>query len=242
MKSYCLILFWLFPSIIYADSEKNDLFGQGNSFSDQGQYAQAIEKYGELVELGVSSKELFYNLGRSYLKGGEKQKATLWFLRSLVLDGDYTPAKLSLSKMITNRDLSKELDRFISPSIWAYLKLILNLLILALVVWVGYQFFQNKKKYIGLLLVGIFSHQLLSLKNTNLANIDNLYLTKNEQPTLYSAPIEGSEKVKSLRAPAVFKMLDRPSENWGYFEGSNGQKGYVPINEFEPLWSRKASL
>lgn len=78
--------------VLFAQFELNptDLYTKGNTYYEQGKYAEAIAAY-ELVSAELTNAEVFYNLGCSYFKRGMMGKAILNFHRAHFLsprDGD----------------------------------------------------------------------------------------------------------------------------------------------------------
>jgi tetratricopeptide (TPR) repeat protein len=61
------------------------VFLDGVTHYEEGDYPAAIAAFSELVETGVRTGELFYNLGNAYLKAGDIGRAILWYERAAVL-------------------------------------------------------------------------------------------------------------------------------------------------------------
>ena len=64
------------------------LFTQGNQFFQQEQYENAISSYNKILDQGVESWEVYYNLGNSYFRTGSLGRAILSFERALRLAPD----------------------------------------------------------------------------------------------------------------------------------------------------------
>jgi tetratricopeptide (TPR) repeat protein len=62
----------------------HQLFYEANSAYKQARYAEAVEDYERLIESGLESGNLYYNLGNSYFKKGELGKAVLNYERAMV--------------------------------------------------------------------------------------------------------------------------------------------------------------
>ncbi|NLW55309.1 MAG: tetratricopeptide repeat protein [Firmicutes bacterium] len=60
-------------------SSPEALFAQANTHYEKGEYQAAVALYQHLVECGYESGHLFYNLGNSYFKLGEKGQAVLYY-------------------------------------------------------------------------------------------------------------------------------------------------------------------
>jgi tetratricopeptide (TPR) repeat protein len=65
------------------------LFQQGNSYYQQGNFASAIERYESILKSGVTGGELCFNLGNAYYKQGSMGKAILYYERAMrLMPGD----------------------------------------------------------------------------------------------------------------------------------------------------------
>lgn len=66
-----------------ADTESAvTIFTRANEAYEAGDYLRAIDEYARVVETGVASPELFYNLGNAYYKEGDLGRAVLWYERA----------------------------------------------------------------------------------------------------------------------------------------------------------------
>ena len=64
---YLLPTLLLVNSVLSAQTEV-DLYLQGNGQYEAGEYEEAVKSYMDIVEMGLESPELWYNLGNSYYK------------------------------------------------------------------------------------------------------------------------------------------------------------------------------
>lgn len=68
----------VFPSPAFpADNSDTSPFYRGNIYYEQGNYDEAIEQYDSILDSGVETGNLYYNLGNCYFKKGEPGKALL---------------------------------------------------------------------------------------------------------------------------------------------------------------------
>jgi tetratricopeptide (TPR) repeat protein len=78
------IVFFIQPA--YAQPDKNSdagyIFYKGNTLYENGSYSEAISEYSKLLEQGVESGNLYYNLGNCYIKTGDPGKAILNYERA----------------------------------------------------------------------------------------------------------------------------------------------------------------
>lgn len=97
MKRYSItILILLCVAVSSAQSRMNSeaaskLFGEANEQYQQQKYAEARKLYGQIVEAGVESPSLFYNMGNAAARLGRTGEAVLYYEKARELsprDGD----------------------------------------------------------------------------------------------------------------------------------------------------------
>ena len=84
-----------------ADTEiaasKDATFRRGNDAYFHGRYQEAVDAYEQVAALGVSSVDLFYNLGNSYLKAAQLGPAIFNYERALELDPSADDVRFNLA-------------------------------------------------------------------------------------------------------------------------------------------------
>lgn len=102
MTKYILVVIILFFSFSAAIAEEapNDpshLFYKGNSLYEAREYDKAIEEYQKIVNEGVESGPLYYNIGNAYFKTGKTGYAILYYKKALKLMPADSDLKSNLS-------------------------------------------------------------------------------------------------------------------------------------------------
>lgn len=78
------ISFFLFSGYINA-SEADTLWNKANDAYGDGNYQQAIDLYNQILNSGVESEKLYYNLGNAYFKVDSLSKSIINYNRALKL-------------------------------------------------------------------------------------------------------------------------------------------------------------
>lgn len=83
----CALLFaGLLPvGVARAGAAENRLFGEANAAYTAGRYADARKTYEQIVERGLQSERLYYNLGNAYLRLGQHGRAIWAYEKALRL-------------------------------------------------------------------------------------------------------------------------------------------------------------
>ena len=89
-----------------------EAFVTGNGFYEEGDFVSAVASYEKVLELGVTSAELEYNLGNAYLKAGRVGPAILHYRRALEMDPSYETA---LNNIVYARSLTQDMKNDPAP-------------------------------------------------------------------------------------------------------------------------------
>lgn len=116
-RIFFLIVVMLFISVLsFAQDDAKELFYKGNLYYENGEYAEAIKTYEEVLNKGYESGNLYYNLANSYFKSDDLGKAILYFERAMRLiprDGDLeSNYKYALS--LTKNNLPEQTRFFVA--------------------------------------------------------------------------------------------------------------------------------
>jgi tetratricopeptide (TPR) repeat protein len=84
MKRYSFLIFILFSFISHAANE-NALLDEANKQYTAGNFVKAAELYEQILASGKESAQVYFNLGNTYFKNGDKIKAILNYERAKLL-------------------------------------------------------------------------------------------------------------------------------------------------------------
>ncbi len=114
-------------------------FDQANQAYQQGKFAEAIEKYEMILERGLLSSALYYNLGNAYFKAGNLGKAVLNYERALRLSPNDEDIQHNLQ--LVNLMLTDRIEPTPRLFIWDWWDGIKGTFSLNAITWIGYLFF-----------------------------------------------------------------------------------------------------
>jgi tetratricopeptide (TPR) repeat protein len=91
MKKALLILFvsW---SAAHLYASPDSLFQAANSFYQEGNYEEALRTYGEILQQGGESADLYYNMGNAAFRSNSIGYAILYYEKALKLDPGHEDA------------------------------------------------------------------------------------------------------------------------------------------------------
>ena len=93
-------------------------FDEGNRRYREGDYAGAVELYGRILESGVESGELHYNLGNAWFRLGELGPAILHYERArrIMPRDDDLGTNLELARSLTVDQVTPVSGSLVSPA------------------------------------------------------------------------------------------------------------------------------
>ena len=100
MKKITLVLIALMMSVVgmaqLSSVSYDNWFEDGNAAYNEGNYEQALTFYNSVVESGMESAELYYNMGNTYYKMKDYPRSILYFEKALKLDPSNEDVKTNL--------------------------------------------------------------------------------------------------------------------------------------------------
>ncbi len=94
-----------FPPLVHA---QGGLFDEGNRLYQQGDYHGALGSYMRIVDAGLESGELYYNIGNAYFKLGDLGHSLVYYERArrLLPHDDDLLANLELARSLTADEIT----------------------------------------------------------------------------------------------------------------------------------------
>ena len=81
----------------FSIGQNETLFTQGNTLYNEGKYAEAIEKYEQILDNGMHSAELYFNIGNAHYKLSNVASSIYYFEKALQLAPTDSEIKNNLS-------------------------------------------------------------------------------------------------------------------------------------------------
>ena len=242
---------FLFFSLIILNQNLTNLFDEGNSFYNNGNYEQAIEKYSSIIKSGYESSELYYNLGNSYYKLNDIANSIFYFEKSLLLDPNNLESKNNLS-FANNMTIDRietvpvnQIAKFMSNlstlfkyQQWFYVALFIELV--SVVFFVLYLFNKNpntKRKYFSFSISFFILFSIVLAISFNSKSISDKYnpaIIFENRIAFKTEPNEISEQIFELNKGTKVNIIEEVNE-WSLVELSNGSKGWVLKSSFQSL-------
>lgn len=240
LMSISILLLLVIETIAQAPSER---FKKANALYQSKEYSEAITLYESVIEEGLTSADLHYNLGNAYFRSDELALAILHYEKALKIEPAMADAKHNLD--FAN---SQTLDKIESPpklffyrwwdalifacscNLWSLISI--GLLLVSVLMFATYLFVGNSSlKRFGFYASTIFFFLFIFtvfITDQNIHAQDRQDYAIILPPTvnINSSPSEGSSKLFVLHEGTKVKIGDQ-SGAWREVSLPNGNEGWV---------------
>lgn len=236
----------LLTGVLHASADS--LFQAANKLYQEGQYEQALEKYGEIILSGFESADLYYNMGNAAYRSNSIGHAILYFEKTLKLDPAHEDAANNLEFVSRYRvDAFEEVPELfirtwirtfylkLSERAWSILSLCLFILIISSVPIYIYSRNMGLKKagfFVGLIALFLFIlsftaavHRHRSIENPESAII------LSPSVVVRSSPSETGTELFILHEGTKVRVNESVS-GWQNIRVIDGREGWIASETF----------
>ncbi|WP_066222517.1 tetratricopeptide repeat protein [Formosa haliotis] len=249
MKAILYILMVLLSSVSFAQDES--LFEQGNALYNDGKYAEAIDKYQAILDSGMHSSELYFNLGNANYKlnnvapsvyfyekalqlapNDKDIKNNIAYARNMTIDAIEVIPEVGISKIVNN------LTNVMTFDGWAITTVVLFILFVILFITYYFAEYTNRKRIAftsSLVVLGLgFITLFFAFHDYNLANKDHPAIIFAQETQIKSEPNLSSQEVFKLHEGTKVQVLDTVN-NWKKIKLTDGKTGWVSSADIKVL-------
>ena len=247
-----LLLSTLALVVPVAASAQVEFYQEGNRLYQDGDFEGALSSYLRVVEAGLESGEVFYNIGNSYFKIGELARAILNYERARrLLPGDEdVRANLELARSLTVDEI-EPLPRFWVLGAWSWWVGLLPRSLLIGVVALAYlagttgvilllmKRGTSLARWGGRVVLGASS--VLLIFGLNLA-IRELEIGQAEEAVVMAPQVDVRSAPVDDKALTIFTVhegtkvrVDRRAETWAEVVLEDGKVGWVRVEVLETI-------
>jgi len=239
-KQILIVIIYFAPIITYTQNDY-EIFDDGNILYEEKKFEEAKNKYINLYQRGIISKELFLNIGNSYFKMDSLPHAILFYEKGLKIapgDIDLTHNLQHCNTLLKDKNAIKKsilINELIfsflgkSPNYWAYSSVILMLS--ACILFLFYRLSTELKwkkinMYSGILVLTLFGFSLLlSAISKSKINESKYGIVFTPSVKVLVEPSENASTTYLLHEGSKIKVT---AENKNWYEISfNEKKGWV---------------
>lgn len=222
-------------------------FEEGNAAYNEGKYEQALERYSHIVDFGMESPELYYNMGNVYYKMRSYPMSILYYEKALKLDpgNEDIRTNLEIANLAVVDKIDKIPESFIvrwwnglkslcSADGWAWVSIsafALTLLCLYLFLMSRRTGWRKAGFFAGLLMLlalGLSVAFAIGKQRDLVRQGEAIIITPTV--TVMSSPSESSVDLFVLHEGTKVSILDSAKE-WKKVKIADGSVGWLPADD-----------
>ncbi|MAE07748.1 MAG: hypothetical protein CL661_03185 [Bacteroidetes bacterium] len=245
-----LFAFQVFTTALFAINPDSLILAANNSYNN-GLYDSALITYHKVLNGGIESGELYYNMGNAYFKNNDIASAILYYEKAKRLLPNDTEIRYNLNianSMIVDK-IEKVPELFyhrwwnffynkLGADAWTIFTLIsFTFLIVTIGLFIMSKQRQNRKIsfYLGLLflIITVTSYALASQKfNASIEQNEAIVFTSSI--TVKSSPTQNAVDLFVIHEGTKVKIIDK-IDNWVEIKIQNGSVGWLPEKSIKPI-------
>ncbi|MFK2818955.1 tetratricopeptide repeat protein [Flavobacteriaceae sp. LMIT009] len=236
----------------FASAQNKVLFDAGNKAYNESNFQEAISAYERILDSGVHSTELYFNLANAYYKLNRIAPSIYYYEKALQLSPNDKEIKSNLAfaqnmtidaiEVIPEVGLSKIFKGFVNTfsfDVWALISVIL--VIVFVLLFLGYYFSQaTAKKRLAFV---VSSGSLIVAVVALFFAFQKFEYDRKDQPAIVFAQESEVKTDPNLRSEIAFvlhegtkvQVLEHYQENWTKIKLSDGKTGWIPNIDIKSL-------
>ncbi|MDO6759938.1 tetratricopeptide repeat protein [Tamlana sp. 2_MG-2023] len=249
MKTILYLLSFLLTFGVFAQNEA--LFEKGNAFYNDGKYAEAIDNYQAILESGVHSADLYFNLANANYKLNNIAPSIYYYEKALLLEPNDSDIKNNLAyaenmtvdaiDVIPEAGIAKLIhnltDKMTSDG-WAITAIcfVFVFVILFLVYHFSYSTTQKRLTFVGSLtaLTLMCITLTLAFHKYNLDKKDNPAIVFVQESKVKTTPNAKSEEAFRLHEGTKVQVVETYND-WQKIKLADGKIGWVISEDIKML-------
>ncbi len=249
MKRLLIYIIIYVSGILTLSAQNENNFTKGNDLFSKGKYEEAIKEYQNILNAGLSSASVYYNMGNAYYKLGNLPKSILFYERALLLSPQDKDVRYNLQ--MANIQITDKLDKvdefFINrwynnfknsfnSDTWAIISIVSFIIVILMI---GVFLFTGKRQNKQLsFFLGIF-FIIITLFSFNFSKDLRNKLTEHNEAIIFSptvavksSPSDEGKELFILHEGTKVKVIEKLGQ-WNRVVISDGNEGWLPANSME---------
>ena len=234
-----------------AHSQNEVLFEEATKAYNEGDYELAVENYRHILDSGVHSSSLYFNLGNAYYKLNEIAPSIYYYEKALLLDPNDKEIRnnLNYAQQMTIDDIQPlpqtALTRITSRVMnimtfdqWAYASIIF--MVLFVLFYLAFYFFRfpDRKR---LAFIGSMVFLFLTAASATLAALQ-FRDYRDTRPAIIFARETPVKEEPNNRSTTLFSLhegskvfVEETLEDWNKIRLADGKNGWIPASDLKAL-------
>jgi len=250
LKTAVFVLLFFIPLILLADGAKT-LFERANEAYEKQNYDSTIALLDSLLNAGLESPELYYNLGNAWFKKSEIPRAILYYEKAHKLDPNNPDIAYNLE--LANTRIADKIEpvpefflktwwkkglQLFNERQWTLVNIFTYSLLLIFVVLFFITHSKNTKRisfFLGIVfLVLSLLTGLMGYQSYKIANSHNTAIIFTPTINVKSSPNENANTIFVIHQGTKVELIDK-LKDWYRIKLANGSVGWLKENDFEKI-------
>ena len=251
MKFKILILLLLIPLFLNALSLIEETYSNGINAFEETDYAEALHLFMTIMNQGIDSADLYYNIGNCYFRLGEIGRSILFYKKALKLQSNLEAARRNLQYALTfTKDKQATDSEDVIRSFWvkSFDALSINLLAVLVIVFFSAIIimiclmiiqYRQREKTVPIFVTTILTFFLiifiiLSILKFRAFHDHNEAVLLSASAIGFSGPGEDFTRVFTIHEGMIFE-IERQENEWSLIKLANGLGGWIQSITFERI-------
>ena len=243
-------LLFLILLINYSFSQNSD-FDEANLLYNEGEYMDAIEIYSGIIDDGLHSADLYFNIGNSYYKINDTPNSIFYYEKALLLDPDNKSVKNNLAyaqnmlidkiETLPKNQITVLFDSIISVfsyEYWQFFTIFFQwLFTIFFILFIFSKTSVFKRKYFtysSTSLIIFIVTLIISINSKNNYLKTDPAILFDKEVSFRSEPNLRSEEIFKLHEGLKINIIETIND-WTLIELSNGSEGWIPTVSFRKI-------
>ena len=248
MKKH-ILLFWLIGLLGF--SQEKILFDEANTLYNNGEYESAISVYKQILDDGLHSSALYFNMANCYYKLNKIAPSIYHYEKALKLSPEdqdilnnlnfaeqMTIDKFDVIPEIGVTKLLNKIARSLSVDGWAIL--CIALMCMLVLCFIAYYLLQNTKSkrtffILGLVLILILISAFILLNKKQELDHKRFAIIFSQEVSIKSEPNLKSETAFILHEGTRVQIIELYKNSWSKIKLIDGKVGWISNDAFKEL-------
>ncbi|MCI1639753.1 MAG: BatD family protein [Bacteroidales bacterium] len=247
-----LMLLFVLPGIRLAagNNHSDSLWTKGVSAYTNGNWSEAVARWGAIEKTGAGSPELYYNIGNAYYKSGDYPHSILYYERALKSDPSYSDARYNLELVnglikdkidpvpeFILKSWARDISYILSSNVWAVLFLVFAacLFVAVILFWTSPKSSGRKLGFysaLTFLILSLCSLGFSAWQKNEYTKVDSAIVMSPVSSVKSSPSSESSKDLFVLHEGTKLKIIDELGE-WNNIELADGRQGWIKKDNIE---------
>ena len=240
-----------FILLINLSFSQNSDFDKANLLYNEGEYMDAIEVYSGIIDDGLHSADLYFNIGNSYYKINDTPNSIFYYEKALLLDPDNKSVKNNLAyaqnmlidkiETLPKNQITVLFDSIISVfsyEYWQFFTIFFQwLFTIFFILFIFSKTSVFKRKYFtysSTSLIIFIVTLIISINSKNNYLKTDPAILFDKEVSFRSEPNLRSEEIFKLHEGLKINIIETIND-WTLIELSNGSEGWIPTVSFRKI-------